>query len=205
MSVLTELFYLPSLEYFTAVLGHEEIVVDGREKYQKQTYRNRTSILLANKVEVLSVPVLGGNKGLPYREVKIDYGQKWMNVHLRGIQSGYGKAPFFEYFYPYFEKVYQKNLTFLFDLNLELLTVCLKLLQLDVKLSVMENIGQKTLGNDIRGLIDAKKGFESRSFYQSEAYSQLFGVNFASNLSVIDLLFCEGPASKNILWASQKK
>ncbi|PSL06394.1 WbqC family protein [Cecembia rubra] len=205
MSILTELFYLPTLEFFTAVLGHEEICVDGGENYQKQSYRNRTSILLANKVEVLSVPVLGGNKGLPYREVKIDYGQKWKNVHLRGIQSGYGKAPFFEYFYPYFEKVYQKNLAFLFDLNLELLTVCLNLLQLDVKLSVMGNIGQKTSENDIRGLINAKKGFESRSFYQSHTYSQLFGVNFAPNLSVIDLLFCEGPASKNILWTSQKK
>lgn len=202
---MTELFYLPTLEYFTAVLGHEEILLDAGEKYQKQTYRNRTLILLANKLEILSVPVLGGNKGLPYKEIKIDYGQKWKSVHLRGIQSGYGKAPFFEYFYPYLESVYNKNLPFLFDFNLELLTVCLKLLQLDVKLSVMENIGQKNLENDIRGLIEAKKGFDSRSFYQSEPYSQIFGVKFAPNLSVIDLLFCEGPASKNILWISQKK
>ncbi|RZS96772.1 WbqC family protein [Cecembia calidifontis] len=205
MVALTELFYLPSLEYFTAVLGSEEIILDDTEKYHKQTYRNRTSIMLANKVEVLSIPVLGGNKRLPYKEVKIDYGQKWKNVHLRGIQSGYGKAPFFEYFYPYFENIYQKNLTYLFDLNLELLTVCLKLLQLDVKLSVMGNIGEKAVGNDIRGLLNAKKGFETRSFYQSEAYSQLFGVNFVPNLSVVDLLFCEGPASKKVLQASQKK
>jgi len=205
MRILTELFYLPTLEYFTAVLENGEILIDGAEKYQKQTFRNRTLILLANKVEVLSVPVLGGNSGLPYKEVKIDYGQKWKNVHLRGIQSGYGKAPFFEYFYPYFEKVYQKNLTFLFDLNLELLTVCLKLMQLDVKLSVKENIGRERLENDIRGIMDAKKGFESRTFYRSEAYPQLFGLNFVPNLSVIDLLFCEGPASLNILRTSQKK
>lgn len=204
MGIITELFYLPSLEYFTAILDQEEICIDGLERYQKQTYRNRTQILLANKVETLSVPVLGGNKKIQYRNVKIDYHQKWKNVHLRGLQSAYGKAPYFEFFFPYLEKVYQKNPVFLFDLNMELLTVCLKLLKLDVKLSVLEKEGQNKSFTDIRGLLDAKIDFSERGIYRVREYPQLFGADFEPNLSIVDLLFCEGVNAGNILRASQK-
>lgn len=205
MAIGTELFYLPSLEYFSAILGHEEIQLDATENYQKQTYRNRTKILLANKIETLSVPVLGGNKKIAYKEIKIDYSQKWKNVHLRGIISAYGKAPFFEYFYPYLDKVYQKNLTHLFELNFELLTVCLRLLQLNVRLTVCSNMTQNVLKEDIRGVLDTRQDFSERRFYHPQPYAQLFGLDFAPNLSVVDLLFCEGTGARNILRASQKK
>jgi hypothetical protein len=205
MAIVTELFYLPSLEYFTSILDHEEILLDDEERYQKQTYRNRTKILMANKTADLSVPVFGGNKKTLYKDIKIDYGQKWKNVHLRGMISAYGKAPFFEYFFPYLDNVYQKNLPFLFDLNFELLTVCLRLLQLNVKLTVCSNNVQIEPKKDIRGVLDAKQSFSERSIYTPQPYVQLFGLDFAPNLSVVDLLFCEGRNAKNILIASQKK
>lgn len=205
MRIYTELFYLPNLEYFTAILDKDELFLDGTEYYQKQTFRNRSKILLANKVETLSVPVSGGNKKKKYRDIQIDYNQKWKNVHLRGIQSAYGKAPFFEYFYPYIENVYLKNHKFLFDMNMDLLTVCLKLLQLNVKVSVWEEEGQIPDSMDIRGLLHVKSGPGMYSFYQEKEYLQLFGVDFAPNLSIIDLLFCEGSSAESILRASQKK
>lgn len=62
MGILTELFYLPHIEYFTAIDGHRILLLDDLELYQKQSFRNRTSVLLANKVEMLSVPVYEGNK-----------------------------------------------------------------------------------------------------------------------------------------------
>jgi hypothetical protein len=202
--VFTELFYLPNIEFFTLLEPNGKLFLDGHDLYQKQTYRNRTSILLSNKVANLSIPVLDGNKKKPFKEVKIDYDQKWKNVHLRGIQSAYGKAPFFEYFYPYIEEVIVKNPKYLFDLNFELLTLCLKLLQLNVKVSVWDKREQKPDAKDYRGAIIAKEDFSSREFYQVQAYTQLFGVNFVPNLSVIDLLFCEGPSAKSILRASKK-
>jgi hypothetical protein len=119
--------------------------------------------------------------------------------------SAYGKAPFFEFFFPYFDKVYQKNAMFLFDFNFELLTVCLRLLQLNVRLTVCSDTGQIEPIKDIRGGLDAKISFSERGYYYPQPYSQLFGLDFAPNLSVIDLLFCEGTGAKNILIASQKK
>lgn len=204
MPLITDLFYLPPIEFFVSILGHKEIIVDGTENYQKQTYRNRARILLTNKVEILSIPVFGGSKKKAYKEIKIDYGQKWKNVHLRGIQSAYGKAPFFEFFFPYLEEIYNKNLTFLFDHNFELLTVCLKLLQLETKVSIgfgHENISEYV---DNRGTISTKEEFTERTIMSGYEYSQMFGVNFVSNLSVLDLLFCQGTESKEILIRSKK-
>lgn len=204
MGIITELFYLPSIEYFAAVQGNGVIFLDDLEQYQKQSLRNRTSILLANKTEKLSVPVYGGNKNQKYREIRIDYEQKWLNVHLRGMQSAYGKAPFFEYYYPYLEPVYLKKLPFLIDLNQQLLTVCLKLLRWDVKVKYLSEVDKKSDLSDLRGIIKSKEHFTERDIYKVSPYSQLFGVDFVPNLSIIDLLFCTGPEAEAIITSSKK-
>jgi hypothetical protein len=203
-AIITDLFYLPPIEYFVATLGFEEIQIDQTERFQKQTLRNRTNILLANKVEVLSVPVTGSNKKQLYKEVKIDYNQKWKNVHLRGIQSAYGKAPFFEYFYPYFDQIYEKNLTFLFDLNLDLLTVCLKLLSVKTKLKLVTESDSAQESIDLRGIINTKVEFTQRDIMTPYVYPQMFGLDFVPNLSILDLLFCMGPESLQVLRNSKK-
>ncbi|WP_373492912.1 WbqC family protein [Aquiflexum sp.] len=204
MPILTELFYLPPIEYFALISGQGELCIDGTDRYQKQSYRNRARILLANKVDTLSIPVLRSSKKQFYKDVKIDYGQKWKNVHLRGIQSAYGKAPFYEYFFPYLEVVYAKNLTFLFDLNIELLTVCLKLLQSDTKIQVVSETLDTNEYHDTRGIINTKEDFTSRNIMTAYLYDQMFGVNFVPNLSILDLLFCKGPESKDVLNLSKK-
>lgn len=205
MAIITELFYLPPIEYFVAIQDEKEILLDVKEYYQKQTYRNRTQIRLTNKVENLSIPVIGGNKKVFTEGVKIDHKQKWKNVHLRGIQSAYGKAPFFEFYFPYIENVYLKNIDLLTDFNKELLTVCLKMLQLDISVKIAGNTNIEGELKDIRGIINAKTPFWERNIYEAVPYSQLFGLDFVPNLSVIDLLFCIGPESKSILAKSQKK
>jgi hypothetical protein len=138
------------------------------------------------------------------REVRIDSEQKWVSNHLRGIQSGYGKAPFFEYFFPYFEEALRRPETQLWNLNLELLTICLKLLRWPVKLTLVGNEGFPADVIDLRGQILPSSTYLDRVFYQPVAYPQLFGLDFASNLSVLDLLFCMGTESDQLLGKSQK-
>jgi len=204
MPIITDLFYLPPIEYFVAIQDHKEIWLDAQDRYQKQTFRNRAQIRLANKIENLSLPVIGGSKKVDYTEVEIDYNQKWKNTHLRGIQSAYGKAPFYEFYFPYIEIVFAKNLTKLSDLNLELLTVCLKLLKLDIPIKCLEMKGGGQNIIDIRGQIRPKEGFGLRNILKPRKYTQLFGSEFVPNLSIIDLLFCAGPDSREILAMSQK-
>lgn len=185
--------------------GVEEVFLCPGDHYTRQSYFNRAEILLANKVHTLSVPIQGRRPRVPMRAVRIDYGQKWALTHLRGIQSGYGKAPFFEYFFPYFEEVFGRQEPLLWDLNINLLTICLKLLRWPVKVTVQypEAIPSDVL--DLRGLIVPSGSFLDRPFYQEVPYGQIFGLDFVPNLSILDGLFCLGPEAGSLLVKSQKK
>ncbi len=203
--IALDLHYLPCLEYFTVLRGVDEVFLFPEDRYTRQSYFNRTSILLANKVQTLSVPIQGRRPRIALTEVRIDAEQKWVANHLRGIQSGYGKAPFFEYFFSYFEEVLSRQETHLWALNLNLLTICLKLLRWSVKLTL---VGQEGLPEDVidlRGQIVPAGSYLDRPFYQEAAYGQNFGPNFVPNLSILDLLFCLGGAADDLLAKSQKK
>lgn len=202
--IRADLFYLPPIEFFAAIQDYDEVMLEANDRYQKQTYRNRAHIRLANKVETLSIPVIGGNKKQSYRNIKIDYQQKWKNIHLRGIQSAYGKAPFFEYYFPYFEAIYDQDIDKLYSLNLKLLTLCLKLMNMKTKVSPVPFEEESSEIQDIRGVIIAKEPFTQRDIYSSAPYPQLFGLDFVPNLSIIDLLFCEGPRASAIVAQSKK-
>ncbi|GMQ27118.1 WbqC family protein [Algoriphagus sp. oki45] len=203
--IAVDLHYLPTLEWFSAIIDAEEILLFPKNQYQRQSYFNRTRILLANKVETLSIPIQGRRPRLPLDQIKIDYSQKWPSIHLRGIQSAYGKAPFFEFFFPYFLPVFESQTESLWEFNTRLLTICLKLLRWPVKVSVVEDSAHIPDFLDQRRLIVPSRPFWERNFYQPNAYPQLFGLDFEPNLSILDLLFCMGPEAGNVLKSSAKK
>ena len=202
--VAIDLHYLPTLEFFAAIHDADELLIFPNDLYPRQSFLNRTKILLANKVETLSVPIQGRRPKIQQSLVKIDYSQKWQSVHLRGIQSAYGKAPFFEYFFPYFEATILRGEERLWDLNKELLTICLKLLRWPVNLAIGENSTEGTDILDIRGHIVPGRHFSEREYFSPAPYPQVFGLDFEPNLSVLDLLFCMGPEAGNLLKNSAK-
>lgn len=200
-SVLIDLHYLPCLEFFTCVLNFNEIILESNEHFAKQSYRNRCYLQGSNKIEMLSIPVIDGNKKTLIKDVKIDYSQRWETIHWRTINAAYGKSPFFEFFADYFQAIYEKKPAFLWDINLSFLTLCLKLMKQNKTISQTE-IYEKQVNNgifDARSLINAKKGFKNNHFYQPIAYQQNFGNEFEPNLSIIDLLFCRGNQSLEII------
>lgn len=155
----------------------------------------------ANGVDALSVPVVGGSKKTPICDVRIDHNQKWINRHWRAIQSAYGRAPFFEYYAAEFSEILHRKQSFLFDLSLELLTQCLTFLQLDIELIFTEEY--ESLKNrpeiDFRDIISPKSNQILPVTYTQQIYQQVFGSEFVEHLSILDLLFCEGPQSGLII------
>ncbi|MFN3997023.1 WbqC family protein [Algoriphagus sp.] len=203
--VAVDLHFLPCLEFFAAIADAEEILIFPKDSYPRQSYFNRTKIRLANKVETLSVPIQGRRPRLPIDQVKIDFTQNWQATHLRGIQSGYGKAPFLEYYFPYFQEIYESKESSLWRFNLSLLTICLRLLRWPARLTVFEGVNIPSDVLDIRAQIVPSRLFSERNYYMPQSYSQLFGLDFEPNLGILDLLFCVGPESDRILRDSRKK
>jgi hypothetical protein len=202
--VLVEAQYLPTLAYFASLSSASEIIVEKFEHYEKQTYRSRTVINTVDGKVSLTVPVEGPHTKRVITEIRIDYSQKWLNHHLRTIQSGYGKAPYFEYYFDDVNAILLKRHRFLYDLNLELLTMCLKWLGFEKPLKESK-LYEKTPGApvlDLRSRINPKKPEHLELLYRPVEYKQVFGNKFVDNLSLIDLIFCEGPGAREIIQAS---
>lgn len=204
MTALLSLHYLPCIEYFACIVKHEQILLEACENYMKQSYRNRCYIKTSQKTEALIVPVSSGNSKIKIHEIEIDYDQLWVKNHWRTIQSAYGKSPFFEHYVDLFEAIYQKRHMRLFDLNSALLTLCLNLLDVQTNMSYTNSYENHPLSpvKDFRNIIHPKNSYKNNGLLNPCIYNQVFGNNFACNLSIIDLLFCEGPNARHILLQS---
>ena len=204
-AIIIEPQLLPPIEYFCAIFKAGGIHLDIHHHYEKQTYRNRCLIRGANKVERLTVPVISSNR-TPYLEVQINYEPDWVNTFWRSVTSAYANAPFFLYYAQDFEKIFFSKPNYLHELTIPLLTLCLKLLKMDVNMTFSEKYEKKTPEGikDLRSHISPKQSFLDRGLYDPVPYLQLFGANFEANLSVIDLIFCEGPNSLSIVTKSAR-
>jgi hypothetical protein len=205
-SFLIELHYLPSTAYFAALHGAQTIIIEKREHFVKQSYRSRCHLLTAQGMEQLIVPLTSKHGKVLITEVRLDYSQKWLNNHWRTIESAYRSSPFFEFYADDLQKVLFKQHTFLYDLNWELLTICLKWLKLNVTLQesmTYEKIPEDGV-IDLRNVIHAKKPEQYARYFLPVPYPQVFGNKFAEGLSLIDLVFCEGPNSSKVVASSAK-
>lgn len=200
--LVIELHYLPCIQYFVYLSSFEKIVIDLNDGYVKQTYRNRCRINGANKIENLIVPVKKiSNKKMLSCDVLIDHQQKWMNKHLRAIKSAYGKAPFFEYYSDELLDIYNKKPKRLLDLNKELLTKCLEFLNINLNIIYSKNLSRSGITGiyNAKNEVNPKKPVKNNHLFSPVTYFQVFGNNFVGNLSIIDLIFCEGPQARQIL------
>ncbi len=201
--LLIELHYLGSVQYFSHLLRHRKVWFETQENYSKQSYRNRCLILTAQGVKSLSIPVEHKGKQLA-KDVTIDYRQGWVNDHWRTISSAYGKAPFYEHFAGEIQLLLHSKPKFLFDLNQKLLTLCLYLANLRLDFSLTETYQKEASEGiiDMRSKISPKEGCKNDAVFQPVSYHQVFGKKFVENLSLIDLLFCEGPNSGYVIQES---
>lgn len=194
--LLIELHYLPTVEYFKQVISHDVIHLEACENYQKQTYRNRCEVLTSNKVSTLAIPVKAKKRLIS--TVEIDYNQSWLNDHWRTIVSAYNNSPYFEHYEYLFHDLFFKKHRYLIELNQELFSLCLKLLQIDKEVVLTTDYHKEVVNSmdDFREKIHPKKEIISSTYF---SYHQNFGEKFEPNLSIIDLLFCEGNNALQVL------
>lgn len=199
-SAIFPMFYLPPVAYFTEILQHKNnFLIEQKEHFPKQTYRNRAEIYSPNGILTLVVPVVKGSKNhTKIKEVKISYDFNWQRLHWMGLQNCYRRSAYFEYYEDEFAPFYQeRKFDFLFDYNEALLRLLLKLLKLNLDIGYTANYGADALGADFRSILHPKQeyGVEQKSYFQ--VFDDRHG--FLKNLSIVDLLFNQGPNTKNYL------
>ena len=206
--VLLSSTYLGPVQYYTKIITYRKALIEQHEHYPKQSYRNRCIIYGANGPVVLSIPVKkpAGSK-TKTRDILLDYDTLWQNNHWRTIFSAYNSSPFFQFYEDDFRPFYEKKYKYLLDYNMYMQKTILDNLNIQVpEIQLTGNfIAEQTHPHDFRYLIHPKKNYrELDPSFHPVPYTQVFSEkhNFTANLSIIDLLFNEGPNAINILMES---
>ena len=203
-TVLLSTSYFGPIQYFSKFILHPHRYIEQFDHYTRQTYRNRCVIAGANGSLALSIPVLKGvQHKTRVKDVRIDNSRDWRKLHWKGMESAYRQSPFFEYYMDDIHSLLQKPHRFLLELNLDVL---------DYLLDALEIPGTYTLtGEYIKPgsmpFVDKRESIHPRAdaaldpYFRAEPYAQVFAdrSGFLENLSILDLLFNEGPAALMIL------
>lgn len=194
MTPLLHPTYFPNLAHFSAMV-QQEFVFERQDNYQKQTYRNRAYIYSPNGMQMLSVPIKhGGDKQghQLYQDVIIEDNFDWKKQHWKSIQTAYRTSPFFEFYEdelaPFFEKKHAR----LYDMNLESISLLCDIMQTELSFEFTTEYFRSPVDQkDLRSLVNAKENHAFRPAPYIQVFSEKHG--FIPNLSVLDLLFNQGP------------
>lgn len=203
--------FFPPVEYFAAIakgmtLSADKVVpskvcLEACENYQKQSYRNRCLFYAENGVQAIQVPVVHerGTHELPISEIKVDYSTPWLIRSQRAIDSAYESSAFFEYYRDDLFALMDLRPEKLFDLNISIIEFFLKKtgIAADIELT-KAYVPYGTVEEDYRSVIHPKRpNTILEDMGLKKPYFQVFACKhgFISNLSIMDLLFNEGPES----------
>ena len=215
--------YLPWLGFFEQMARSDKFVLLDDVQYTRRDWRNRNKVRVSEGWVWLTVPVQQKSRfAQSLLETRIDNSVPWRRKHLETLRQHYGKAPFFEKYFPRCQQIYEKDWEFLFDLCLE--TIQFLKEEIGIETPLLRSSELKTSGTKAERLISICRGLgathylsgESASDYISEedfsgqgigleyqnyehpVYPQRYP-GFVPHLSAIDLLFNCGEQSLGIL------
>lgn len=199
MILVQPTYFSPIIQYATIVKS-KEIVFEFEDNYQKQTYRNRCYISGANGKQLLNIPIKHSKKDgkVKTKDILIDYETSaWHKTHLKSLQAAYRSSPFYEYYEDDIKKILLKKHKFLIDLNIETHSLVMDILQENIPYTTTKEFQLNSNIKDYREFSNAKKQINNTF----PTYIQMFDEKhtFLENLSILDLLFMEGPASYKYL------
>lgn len=185
--------YFGPVQWFQKVNRYDLAIVDERESFLKQTYRNRCIIAAANGPQALTVPVERGATG-DISSMRISDHGNWRHIHWNALCSAYGESPFFDYYEDDVRPFFEERWEYLCDYNMAIARKMCELLQMKEPVSTAD-VGTVDPSDvaDFRSLIRPKHAQPDAEF-QARPYWQVFAQKngFLPNLSVLDLLFNMG-------------
>ncbi|RAV30439.1 WbqC family protein [Sinomicrobium soli] len=191
--VLIHPTYFPSIMHMVAMANYD-VVFEIHDNFQKQTYRNRMYIYGGGGKQLLSIPVkhLKTGEHQKYRDVRIEQDSGWAKSHWKSLQMAYRSSPFFEFYEDELARLFHRKYDFLIDFNLATIDLLYNILEIGFTRTFSIRYQEEATGaDDYRYLVNAK----AEPYYDISSYTQVFWEKhgYIPNLSVLDLLFNEGP------------
>lgn len=186
-----DLHYFPAISYFQQIRKCKALYLAIDEPYQKQSYQSRCHIRTAQGMQKLIIPTQHPRTGRPYRDIKIDYSTPWMKVHWHAITTAYNGTPYGELLPEMYRPFFERKPTYLLDLTLPILEKTLALFSLKCPIHLVKKSEVSAPYFDLYNRIHPKR-FLPSDLSSSRTYVQHFSLPFMRDLSVIDLMACEG-------------
>ena len=192
-SILVHPTYFPSIVQMAAMVQSKEVVFEMDDNYQKQSYRSRTYIAHSNGVLLLNIPIKHRKdvKKNKTKDTIIENSFPWQLQHWKSLESAYRTSPYFEFYEDELKPIFLKPTDSLFHFNLEVLDLIFELLDLKIKYTFTAEYFKKPSQQDLRYLVNPKLKID----FKLDSYFQVLTKQheFLPNLSILDLLFNEGP------------
>lgn len=196
VSLLASTYFGP-VQWYQKLNQSDCCLIERHDHFVKQTYRNRCVIATTSGLQALTVPIERYEGAhCEMRDIRISDHGSWRHLHWNALQSAYGESPFFEFYADDLSPFFARRWEFLFDFNTAITRKMCELLDIHPQIAFTEAYAsaEEEGVTDFRDAIRPKHplpddDFRPRRYYQ--VYEQKHG--FQPNLSILDLLFNEGP------------
>lgn len=188
-------YFFGDILYWIYLINEPNVTIDEHENYIKQTQRNHTKILGPNGQLKLTVPVEKAvSNRRTTRHIRIKESE-YKREHLQSIRTAYSSSSFFASFFPLIESFYSEKWSSLSEVQKMSHQLIASVLKFDQEIKY-----SKTYINLSKSERDFRKNWPKNHMFNAK-YPQVFEAKhgFVSNLSVLDLIFNEGPWARSFI------
>jgi hypothetical protein len=224
--------YMPWLGYLDKMAKADLFVVMDDLQFEAQNYQNRQRLKLAGGPTWLTVPLFHGSQADSILDKLISSSQSpkqhWQHRHWNTILTNYRNAKFFDRYADELHEVFQRRWEHLIDLDLHMLQLARRWLDIDTPVVRSSEIGLE--GTKTDRLIDMCHKVGARCYltgaggstgyldvekigrtgvgviwqqFTHPVYAQRYpNLGFASHLGFLDIVLNCGPASRDLLFGA---
>ena len=188
----TDLQYFGSIHFVKTLMENRNVVFDLDAPFSKMSFKNRMVIVTSQGPLMLTIPIVGGrDQKIPIKDITIAYDSPWNAQHLKSIITSYKRAPYFEYYEESLTSLYANKPEKLVDFLLQ----CSDWLQSQLKIKWERSLPHDQV--DVVAVIKYQDPWLPKNYSQVEGltkYQQVFSdqLDFVTNASILDMLFCVG-------------
>lgn len=191
--------YFSPISQYSEMMNANEIEFEMEDNFQKQSYRNRCYIYNSNGKQLLSIPVKHINKEgrKKTKDTLVENDFPWQDQHFKSLKSAYRTSPFFDFLEEEIAPIFNKKYKYLQDVNIDTFLFVKDTLQLEQSFKTTTSYQTESGSEDFRILADRKH--QPKTIV--DRYTQMFDDKhgFLPNLSILDLIFMEGPNALSYL------